>query len=243
MNCGTLKTKNKLSSVPQCKENYPDKLPNVYFFTPEDIAYYPYDPKPFQKRKMIPENRDPNMLDEMIARYMPTFAKKISNMDDLNTFMNEFDAINRTLYFANEDEPPRYFKGLTSYFKDKLEFGYVTKDAFEVFAYFNQTAKPRWAVLKKNGVVGYVTRNYIGKRTFNDLRDYLKVFAENKAKDRRGTNYKKSLRERASHLGHTLEYQDFDFYDFDRNLDYPDELVFLHVTDTLSMDYPNLNIF
>lgn len=152
----------KLNSVPHCKENFPDKLPNVYFYTPEDIAYYPYDPKPFKKRKMIPSNRDPNQLDEMISRYMPVFAKKIQNMDDLNKFMNDFDAINRTLYFSNDDEPPRYFKGLTSYFKNKLEFGFVTKDAFEVFAYFNQTSKPRWIVLKKNGVVGYTTRRYLG---------------------------------------------------------------------------------
>lgn len=243
MNCGALNKINKIKTVPQCEENYPNKLPNVYFFTPEDIAYYPYDPQPFKKRKMIPTNRDPNLLDKMIYDYMPTFAKKIQNMDDLNRFMDEFDAINRTIFFSNEDEPPRYFKGLTSYFKDKLEFGFVTKDAFEVFSYFNQTTKPRWIVLKKNGPVGYTIRKYIGKRNFNDLRDYLKVFAEKEAKDRKGTNYKKKLRERASHLKHTLQYQDFDFYHFERNLNYPDEIVFLHVTDSLSMDYPNLNIF
>jgi hypothetical protein len=44
-------------------------------------------------------------------------------------------------------------------------------------------------------------------------------------------------------MEYTLQYQDFDFYDFDRNLEYPDELIFVHVTDSLSMDYPNLNIF
>ena len=178
----------------------------MYFFTPEDIAYYPYDPKPFKKRKMIAKNHDPNELDEMIYRYMPTFAKKIQNMDDLNKFMDDFDSINRTIYFSNEVEPPRYFKGLTSYFKDKLEFGYVTKDAFEVMQYFNQTKQARWIVLKKNGAIGYSTRRYLGKRSFGDLKDYLKVFAEAEHKDRSGTNYKKKMRERGGHISHTLEY-------------------------------------
>jgi hypothetical protein len=69
------------------------------------------------------------------------------------------------------------------------------------------------------------------------------VFAEKAPKNREGINYKKSMRERASHLKHKLKYQDFDHYDFERNLDYPDEVVILHITDSLSMDYPNLNIF
>jgi hypothetical protein len=160
---------------------------------------------------MLPSNNDPNALDEMIYRYMPVFAKKVDNMDDLNKFMDEFENINRAIYFSNEDDPPRYFKGLTSYFKDKLEFAYVTKDAFEVFAYFNQTKKPRWIVLKKNGAVGYTTRRYVGKRTFDNLRDYLKIFAEKKELDRSDTDYKKKIRERGSHIDHKLHYQDFQF--------------------------------
>ena len=174
---------------------------------------------------------------------MPTFAKKINNMDDFNSFMEGFDNINRTVYFSNEKEPPRYYKGLTSFFKDRLEFAYVTKDAFEVLAYFNQTETPRWLVLKKDGSVGYSTRKYIGTRNFNNLKDYLKVFAEKDRMNRKGTDHKKKMRERTNHLSHSLNFQDFDFYNFERNLEYPDEIVFLHGTDTLSTDYPNLNIF
>lgn len=243
LNCDRISDKELMHTVPPCKDNYPDKMPNVYFYTPEDVVFYPYDPKTFKKRKVLETNDDPNKLDSMIYRYMPTFAKRIRNMEDFNQFMENFDAINRAIYFANENEPPRYFKGLTSYFKDRLEFAYVTPDALEVSAYFNMTVKPRWVVLKKNGPVGYEPRKYIGKRNFEDLRTYLTVFAEKTPKDRRGTNYKKKMRERASHLSHTLKYQDFDHYDFDRNIDFPDEIVFLHITDSLSMDYPNLNIF
>jgi hypothetical protein len=141
-------------------------MPNIYFYTPAENAYYPYDPKNFKKRRMLEGNNDPNKLDEMIYRFMPTFAKKVRNLDQFQEFMDNFDVMNRVLYFASEKEPPRYFKGLTSYFKDRLEFAYITQDAIEVAAYFNMTVRPRWLLLKKNGPVGYEPRRYIGKRNF-----------------------------------------------------------------------------
>ena len=242
MNCDNLVSKNRMKRVKHCFENYPDNLPNVYFFLPEQVTYFPYDPASFSKPKMLPTNKDPNELDAMIYRYMPTFAKKISNLEDFNNFIDKFDAINRTLFFSNTNEPPRYFKGLTSFFKDRLEFGYVTKDAHDVHEYLNQTSRPRWMVLKTNGVVGFEKRNYVGKRTFGDLKSYLSVFAEVTPLDRRDKDYKKSIRERMGHLGHLLQAQKFDYGDLRRNIDYEDEIVILHVTDTLSMDYPNLNI-
>ena len=46
--CGKLAAKNTLHNVKQCLENYPNKLPNVYFFTPDDVAYFPYDVETFK---------------------------------------------------------------------------------------------------------------------------------------------------------------------------------------------------
>lgn len=170
---------------------------------------------------------------------MPIFAKKVSNMSDFNSFMQEFGAIDRAIYFTNTEEPPRYFKGLTSFFKDKLEFAYVTINATDVQEYLGQPSRPRWMVLKKQGKVKFDKRNYIGKRSFSDLRTYLSVFAHKKGLDRRAINYKKLLRERMSHTGSSLEAQDFDMTNFWANIDYEDEIVVLHITDALSLDYPN----
>ena len=178
----------------------------------------------------------------MINKHMPVFAKKIKNMQDFNDFMEKFAKINRTLYFSNSDEPPRYFKGLTSFFKDRLEFGFVTRDAYEVQEYLNQTTSPRWVVLKSDGLVHFEKRLYLGKRNFADLKDYLSVFAQPKPLDRRKANYKKPLRERMSHLEYRLIASEINYGDIRASIDFPDEIVILHVIDSLAMDYPNLVI-
>lgn len=174
---------------------------------------------------------------------MPIFAKKVSNMTEFNEFMENFGEISRAIYFSNSEEPPKYFKGLTSHFKDKLEFAFVTPDAADVYKYMNQTTSPRWIVLKRMGKVNFQRRNYLGKRTFEDLKAYLAVFAHKTGLDRRGTDYKKKMRDRGSHTGEALNAQDFDFTNFDRNINFEDEIVIVHVTDALSMDFPNLKIF
>lgn len=173
---------------------------------------------------------------------MPVFAKRISNMTDFNDFMENFGALSRVLYFSTSDEPPRYFKGLTSYFKDKLEFAYITKDAVDVYEYLNQTTKPRWVVLKRLGKVKFKRKNYLGKRDFDELKAFLGIYALGKGIDRRAVDYKKILRERMSHTGEALKAEKFDFLNFERNIDFEDDIVILHVTDTLSLDYPNLKI-
>lgn len=55
-----------MKRVPPCYDNYPDQLPNTYFHTPEDIAYFPYNPMTFKKQKLIPQKRDPKELDYQI---------------------------------------------------------------------------------------------------------------------------------------------------------------------------------
>lgn len=65
MNCDNFKEQER-QRIPQCEENWPDQLPNTYFFTPEDITYYPYDPSAFRKKKLLVQKRDPRELDQHI---------------------------------------------------------------------------------------------------------------------------------------------------------------------------------
>lgn len=239
-NCDKLRDKLNFGGVSQCKENYHENLPNAYAFVPKELTYYPYNPQEFNKSKEIEKSSNADNLDSLIYNYMPTFAKRISNIDDMNDFIDNFDDMNRTIYFSNEESPPSYFKGLSSYFKDRLEFAYVLPSAYEVHSYFSITKLPRWLVLKKESALKYSKRRYLGKRTFDDLRDYLGVFAEKQARDRKVMNRNSSINEKMSHLKHKLIKDDFNVHNIRINIDRPDEIILLHCRDMLSMDYPNL---
>lgn len=227
----------------QCKKDYYHNLPNVYFFVPKVNAYFPYHPMSFDKPEEIYPSRDPSKLDMMLQHYMPVFSKKIKNMDDMNHFMDHFARANRTIFFSNQEQPPSYFKGMTSFFKDRLEFAYVMPDAFEVQEFFNITTTPRWIVLKADTTVKFDVRRYLGKRTFSNLRTYLSVFAEEEHIDRKNEDLDKPLTERMNHLKLGLDKVDADPRDLRSSIDYPNQIVILHIRDLLSLDYPNLVSF
>lgn len=111
--------------VDSCQKNYPDRLPTVSFLVPDMNVYYPYDPNSFQQPLYEPDFSDPNSLADMIASYMPVYAKRIKNIEDANNFVEKFGHLSKALYFVNSEEIPIYFKGLTAVFKDKLEVVHV----------------------------------------------------------------------------------------------------------------------
>lgn len=107
--------------VDTCHKSYPASLPTVSFLEPETNVYFPYDPNTFTQPHQEADFSDPNSLAEMIASYMPVYAKKIKNIEDANNFVEKFGHLPKVLYFLNSDEVPIYFKGLTAVFKDRLE--------------------------------------------------------------------------------------------------------------------------
>lgn len=107
--------------VETCHKNYPDRLPTVSFIVPEQNVFYPYDPISFQTPQFEPDFSDPNSLGDMIDSYMPVYAKRIKNMEDVNYFIEKFGHLSKALYFLNSEEVPVYFKGLSAFYKDKLE--------------------------------------------------------------------------------------------------------------------------
>lgn len=111
--------------VDTCQKNYPASLPTVSFMVPETNVYFPYDPNTFSQPQYEPDFSDPNSLADMIASFMPVYAKKIKNMEDANNFVEKFGHLSKALYFLNSEEIPIYFKGLTATFKDKLEVEFL----------------------------------------------------------------------------------------------------------------------
>ena len=119
----------------------------------------------------------------------------------------------------------------------------MTPDAFEVQEYFNITKLPRWIVLKKTASLKYETRRYLGKRDFDSVSTYLNVFMTKEQTDRRETDLNEPLTKRMSHMNYELKKEDADPGDIRGSINYPDEIVILHVRDILTMDYPNLASF
>ena len=101
-NCDKIKDEPNFEGIRQCRDNYEkNNFPNFYFFLPSENTFYPYNPQTFNFPKSKPRSSTPDGIDEMLQQHMPVFAKRISNIDHLDEFMNKLDAINRTLYFSN----------------------------------------------------------------------------------------------------------------------------------------------
>ena len=233
------------AKVHECHKNYPDKLPSIHFKTPENEAYFPYNPVTFSETPYEPEYSDPAALSLMIASFMPVYAKRIGSMSDANDFIEKFGHLNKTLYFGESEAAPTYFKGLSSYFKDRLEFGLVSPDAHEVVEYFNVTSRPRWIVIKIRDAVKMEQRKYRGAMSFEGLRTYLSLFAAKEPVDREANPGigKQRIRDQVLRRGSEIQAEEFNFNDFTANFNYPNDVQIVHVTDTMSMNYPNLVIF
>ena len=233
------------AKVPECHKNYPDKLPSIHFKTPESEAYYPYNPVTFAEPRSEPEYSDPAALSAMIASFMPVYAQKIRSMADANDFVEKFGTLNKTLYFAESEQPPVYFKGLSAYFKDRLEFGLVSPDAHEVVEFFNVTQRPRWLVVKIRDAVKLEKRTFRGALGFEGLRAYLSLFAAKEPLDREANPRlgERRVRDQVLRRGSELRAEEFNFNDFAANFDYREDVQIVHVTDTMSLNYPNLVIF
>lgn len=222
-----------------------DRLPTVSFRTPQEGVYYPYHVAHFKAPANEVDFSLPDALGETIHKFMPVYALKVNSQKEASYFIESFGHLNKTLYFPAEDELPTYFKGLTAYFKDRLEFAYVSPDAYEVLEFFNVTTRPKWVVVKMGNVVFMDRRTYQGPLSFPDLRNYLSIFASKNATDRKVDTGLGNTRVRDQVLkqGSKLWTKDLNFDDWKGNFLYPEEIVIVHVTDTFAMNYPNLLIF
>ena len=107
------------------------------------------------------------------------------------------------------------------------------------------TKRPRWVVVKISNFVNMQKRNYYGELTFQDVKRYLSVFASKKEFDRKvdtGIGSKK-IRDQTLKVGSKVYGDDFDFDDVKSNFNYQDDIQIVHVTDSFTMNYPNLVVF
>lgn len=125
------------------------------------------------------------------------------------------------------------------------QFGIVSPDAYEVIEFFNVTSRPRWVVVKIKNLVFMEKRQYKGRLTFSDVSNYLSLFASKNETDRTQMTDIGSNRVRDTVLknGSKIHVDEINYENFRSNLNYPEDIIILHVTDTFSMNYPNLHTF
>ena len=121
----------------------------------------------------------------------------------------------------------------------------MSQDAYEVVEFFNVTSRPRWTVVNIKNLVFMQKRQYRGKLTFSDVSNYLSLFAAKNETDRSQTTDLSSKKVRDSVLknGSKIYVEEINYDNFKSNLNYPEDVIILHVTDTFSMNYPNLHTF
>jgi hypothetical protein len=94
-------------------------------------------------------------------------------------------------------------------------------------------------------MVNMEQRRYHGKLTFSDVSNYLSLFASKNQTDRTQASelYNKRIRDQVLKNGSKILVDEIDYNNFKSNFEYPNDIIILHVTDTFSMNYPNLHTF
>ena len=121
----------------------------------------------------------------------------------------------------------------------------MSPDAYEVVEFFNATSRPKWIVVKIKNMVNMEKRNYNGKLTFPDVSNYLDLFASKNQTDRTQTSelHNKRIRDQVLKNGSKIAVEEISYTHYKSNFNHPDDIIILHVTDTFSMNYPNLHTF
>lgn len=88
-------------------------------------------------------------------------------------------------------------------------------------------------------------RIYRGKLTYPDVSNYLSLFASKNETDRTQMTDigNKRVRDTVLKNGSKIFVEEINYEDFKSNLNYPEDVIIMHVTDTFSMNYPNLHTF
>ena len=100
-------------------------------------------------------------------------------------------------------------------------------------------------MIKIKNLVFMEKRQYKGRLTFSDVSNYLSLFATKNETDRTQMTDIGSQKVRDTVLknGSKLSVEEINYENFRSNLNYPEDIIILHVTDTFSMNYPNLHTF
>lgn len=109
---------------------------------------------------------------------MPTFTNYIENKFDVEDFQNNNVFNTKVLFFNNDSNVPGEIKAITSYFRDRIDFGVIICKNDELLQLFNVTRCPSLAIFNKNEITRKLENiEYKGALRYKSLKIFLSGLA------------------------------------------------------------------
>ena len=113
---------NEQFSMPICSQKHQKHLPLINFFTPPDKRRDKNTNEPIHPKEIVIQ--PPYNLEKLINKtkyLMPNFRELLNKQEELKNFLRKKNIPNKVILFSNKEETSPMFKGLTSFFKDRLQ--------------------------------------------------------------------------------------------------------------------------
>lgn len=150
-----------------CSKETRQNLPALSGYQPAGLN--PYTGKPLVHKRDYEGVMGLKELTDWLANYAAYFGEDLDNQR-IENFLKE--DLNKVLLFSNKPAAPLMFKGLTSLFRGRLEFGFIGKDQTDLQTRFQVTAFPTVLVIAPQGTI-----TYEGNLDFELIADFLQPFA------------------------------------------------------------------
>ena len=156
-----------ISNPTMCKEDIIPKLPIFQGYVPAGLNPYTGKPliheRPYQGVIAVKE------IGDFFNNHIPYLGEFLTP-DNNENFVTEEN--NKVVLFTNKDKVPIIFKGLSSKYRGRLEFGTVFHNQTDLLKYYDQFEFPSLIVMEEGDII-----RYPGKIDFNDISAFLDKYA------------------------------------------------------------------
>ena len=129
-----------------------DNHPFFQLLKPPEMKINPYTKKPMAPTGIQYNEREvtPQKFKNYVLANLPDFSVKLDSLKKVNEFTGAEDDkdTNRVILFSKKGKTPPVYKVLTSAFRDRIRFGFVSSDSADVVNEFGVTEFPTILALK-----------------------------------------------------------------------------------------------
>lgn len=150
-----------------CKEEVLENLPSIIAYVPDGIDQS--TGKPIVHERSYQGNILVKDLGEFISANIPYLGASL-NARNLLEFTGSEN--NKAILFTNKETVPVLYRGISSKFRGRLDFGVVSIDSTEIIQKYEVSEYPTLIVLQ-----GEAVHRYSSKYDFSKISDFLEKFA------------------------------------------------------------------
>ena len=162
-----------------CPEKVKEMLPALTAYVPAGTN--PYTGKPLVYTRDYQGAVSPKDIGDFFIKNM-VFLGDILDLDNEEWFFTEGE-LNKVVLFTDKDNVPPLFKGLASKYRGKLEFAAIFKNQTDLCLDFKVSSFPTILVFSGNHRDNY--EEYEGSVHFDDISEFLDVYAAEERKELR----------------------------------------------------------